>query len=121
MRWLVVLALALLAFVPDVGAQEATAEIEVVVWGLPAFLQHDCPIDDRGRIQTYAPQQITCRLQALDADSLWTPATFAAEVLGPGGRVEATVADSTLTLNLLLRTGLPGVRVVLTAAPVEWP
>jgi hypothetical protein len=122
MKWLVMVAALLLAFAPQAGAQEVvTEEIEVVVWGLPAFLQHDCPIDDRGRIQTYAPLVVTCKLRALDADLLWTPATFAVEVLGPTGRVEATVADSTLTMNLLASTGLPGVRIVLTAAPVVWP
>ena len=60
MKWLVMVALALLAFAPGAGAQEVvTEEIEVIVWGLPAFLEHDCPIDDRGRIQTYAPLVVT--------------------------------------------------------------
>jgi hypothetical protein len=115
MRWLMVLVL--LALAAPLQAQEATAEIEVVVWGQVRFLVHDCPLDANGRIESYAPGQVTCRLRALDADSLWTPAVFAAEVLGPTGRVEVAVADSTLTMTLLTRTGLPGVRVVLTAGP----
>ena len=122
MKWLVMVALALLAFAPGAGAQEVqSAEIEVIVWGYPVALAHDCPLDDRGRIQSYAPLVVTCTLRALDAEGLWTPATFAAEVLGPTGRVAATVADSTLTLTLISRTGLPGVRIVLTPAPIVWP
>jgi hypothetical protein len=122
MKYLVMAALALLAFAPGAGAQEVqSAEIEVIVWGYPVSIAHDCPLDDRGRIQSYAPLVVTCVLRALDAEGLWTPATFVAEILGPEGRVEATVADSTLTLSLLARTGLPGVRVVLTPAPVVWP
>jgi hypothetical protein len=122
-RWTVVLAafLLVLGTHPHLGAQEATAEIEVVVWGQIKHLVHDCPIDARGRIEAYAPDLVTCRLRALDADSLWTPAVFSVELEGPPGRVEASVADSTLTMSLVSRSGLPGVRVLFRATPVPFP
>ena len=125
MRWLLLLITFLFIFIPRASqAQEqevVSAEIEVIIWGLPAYFQHNCPIDDRGRIQTYAPQQVTCTMRALDAEGHWTPAVFSVEILGPSGRVEATVADSTLNLNLISRTGIPGVRVIFEARPFVWP
>ena len=117
MKHWTLMVLALFALAAPLQAQEVTAEIEVVVWGKVTYLTHTCPLDASGRVESYAPGQFVCTLRALDADSLWTPAVFSAEILGPQGRVTATVADSTLTVNLLSRTGLPGIRVVLTASP----
>lgn len=108
--------LALLLATPVIG-QQPTVEFDVVAWGAIKYVSHDCPIDERDRIERYAPDVVTCTLRALDVDSAWTPANFTATSTDPS-RVAVSVTDSTLTINILRRAGLPGVRVTIEARPI---
>ena len=96
---------------------QAVVEFDVVAWGAIVAVAHNCPLDERGRIERYAPTEVSCTLRALDADSLWTPASFTA-TSSDSSRVEVTVQDSTLTITIMRRAGLPGVRVSIEAHPL---
>ena len=96
---------------------QAVVEFDVVAWGAIVAVSHDCPIDERDRIERYAPAEVSCTLRALDADSLWTPASFTA-TSSDSSRVAVTVQDSTLIIQIVRRAGVPGVRVRIEAHPI---
>ena len=104
------------ATTPGVEAQ-AVVEFDVVAWGAIVAVAHNCPLDERGRIERYVPAEVSCTLRALDADSMWTRATFSA-TSSDSSRVMVTVQDSTLTITIVRRAGLPGVRIHIEAHPL---
>jgi hypothetical protein len=104
------------------GAAEAqetqTIEFQVVGYGPIAGLEHNCPLDESGRLTRYVPATIVCSLRALDAEGLWTPANFSVTLSGPADRIGVEVADTLLTIRILRTTGIGGVRVTIEATPV---
>jgi len=120
--------LVLLVGLPSIAASQdpPSVEFDVVAWGAIAYVTHDCPIDERGRIERTVPAQVVCTLQALDVDSLPTRASFAVtssdtmrvavdvDNLCPSGEYPC----ATLTLDIVRRAGLPGVRIRIEAHPI---
>jgi len=100
-------------------AQEAVPlEFTVVGYGPIATIEHNCPIDDQGKLTRYVPITIVCKVRALDAEGLFTPANFVATLSGPADRVAVEVVDTLMTIRILRTTGIQGVSVKLEAFPV---